>query len=105
MPTYQYRCRSCDELLEAVQKFTDPALTECPNCGGDLRKVYNAVGIVFKGSGFYATDSRTKGGKEAAIPAATGESKSTDAKPASTDAKPATSSTKPASSTGSSSTN
>ncbi|RMB62137.1 FmdB family zinc ribbon protein [Tessaracoccus antarcticus] len=58
MPTYQYRCTSCGEELEAVQKFTDPALTTCPTCAGDLRKVFSAVGVVFKGSGFYATDSR-----------------------------------------------
>ena len=58
MPTYQYRCTECGHDLEAVQKFTDAALTECPNCGGSLRKVYNAVGVVFKGSGFYRTDSR-----------------------------------------------
>jgi len=58
MPTYQYRCTECGHDLEAVQKFTDSALTECPNCGGQLRKVFNAVGVVFKGSGFYRTDSR-----------------------------------------------
>jgi putative FmdB family regulatory protein len=58
MPTYQYRCTECGHDLEAVQKFTDAALTECPNCGGSLRKVFNAVGVVFKGSGFYRTDSR-----------------------------------------------
>ena len=59
MPTYQYRCTACGTELEAVQKFSDPALTTCPTCSGDLRKVYSAVGVVFKGSGFYATDSRT----------------------------------------------
>ncbi len=59
MPTYQYRCTACGKELEAVQKFSDPALTTCPACSGDLRKVYSAVGVVFKGSGFYATDSRT----------------------------------------------
>lgn len=60
MPTYQYRCKDCNNELEVVQKFTDDALTECPACtGGELRKVYNAVGVVFKGSGFYRTDSRT----------------------------------------------
>ena len=58
MPTYQYRCTECGNELEAVQKFTDPALTECPTCAGQLRKVFNAVGVVFKGSGFYRTDSR-----------------------------------------------
>ncbi|MDO5735656.1 MAG: zinc ribbon domain-containing protein [Propionibacteriaceae bacterium] len=58
MPTYQYRCTACGEELEAVQKFTDDALTECPSCAGALRKVFSAVGVVFKGSGFYATDSR-----------------------------------------------
>lgn len=63
MPTYQYRCTECGHDLEAVQKFTDAALTECPNCGGPLRKVFNAVGVVFKGSGFYRTDSRKDGAK------------------------------------------
>ncbi|MER6343487.1 FmdB family zinc ribbon protein [Streptomyces sp. NPDC001595] len=58
MPTYQYQCTECGEGLEAVQKFTDDALTECPNCGGRLKKVFSAVGIVFKGSGFYRNDSR-----------------------------------------------
>lgn len=58
MPTYQYRCTSCGEDLEVFQKFTDASLTECPSCTGELRKVFNAVGVVFKGSGFYATDSR-----------------------------------------------
>ena len=58
MPTYQYRCTECGEDLDAVQKFSDPALTTCPTCGGPLRKVFNAVGVVFKGSGFYRTDSR-----------------------------------------------
>ena len=60
MPTYQYQCTECGEGLEVVQKFTDDALTVCPNCEGALRKVYSAVGIVFKGSGFYRTDSRSK---------------------------------------------
>ncbi|MBW8803183.1 MAG: FmdB family transcriptional regulator [Catenulisporales bacterium] len=58
MPTYQYQCKDCGEALEVVQKFTDDALTLCPNCQGELRKVFSAVGIVFKGSGFYRTDSR-----------------------------------------------
>ena len=59
MPTYQYACTECGHHLEAVQSFSDEPLTECPNCGGKLRKQFSAVGIVFKGSGFYRTDSRT----------------------------------------------
>ena len=62
MPTYQYACRACDHRFEAVQSFTDAALTECPACSGPLRKVFSSVGIVFKGSGFYRTDSRSGGG-------------------------------------------
>ncbi|MFF3730344.1 FmdB family zinc ribbon protein [Streptomyces sp. NPDC002476] len=58
MPTYQYQCTECGEGLEAVQKFTDDALTVCPSCNGRLKKVFSAVGIVFKGSGFYRNDSR-----------------------------------------------
>ena len=58
MPTYEYRCTNCDEHLEVVQSFSDDPLTKCPNCGGQLRKVFSPVGIVFKGSGFYKTDSR-----------------------------------------------
>lgn len=69
MPTYQYRCADCGRELEVVQKFTDASLTECPACTGNLRKVFNAVGVVFKGSGFYATDNRTKGKGDAAKPA------------------------------------
>ena len=68
MPTYQYSCTACGEPLEVVQSFTDDALTECPACGGKLRKLYNAVGIVFKGSGFYRTDSRS--GSSSTVPAA-----------------------------------
>jgi putative FmdB family regulatory protein len=59
MPTYEYRCKDCGEPLEVVQSFSDDALTECPACGGNLRKVFGNVGISFKGSGFYKTDSRT----------------------------------------------
>ncbi|NGO41202.1 FmdB family zinc ribbon protein [Streptomyces ureilyticus] len=58
MPTYQYQCTACGEGLEVVQKFTEDALTECPSCDGRLKKVFSAVGIVFKGSGFYRNDSR-----------------------------------------------
>ena len=65
MPTYQYACTACGEQLEAVQSFSDASLTICPACGGTLRKVFSAVGVVFKGSGFYKTDSRA-GAKDAA---------------------------------------
>ena len=58
MPTYQYACTDCGHRFEAVQAFTDDSLTTCPECGGKLRKVYGSVGVVFKGSGFYRTDSR-----------------------------------------------
>ena len=58
MPTYQYVCTACGEDLEAVQSFSEASLTECPTCQGQLRKVFSAVGVVFKGSGFYKTDSR-----------------------------------------------
>lgn len=58
MPTYQYRCTECDDSLEVIQKFADDPLTVCPSCTGRLRKVFSPVGVVFKGSGFYKTDSR-----------------------------------------------
>ena len=74
MPTYQYTCTECGEPLEAVQKFTDAPLTVCLACGGRLRKVFSAVGIVFKGSGFYRTDSRN--GSSATAPAASSTSDS-----------------------------
>jgi putative FmdB family regulatory protein len=59
MPTYEYACKSCGEHLEVVQSFKDDALTTCPACAGDLRKVFGSIGIAFKGSGFYKTDSRS----------------------------------------------
>ena len=58
MPTYSYACTECGNRFDAVQAFTDDALTTCPQCSGRLRKLFNSVGIVFKGSGFYRTDSR-----------------------------------------------
>ncbi len=75
MPTYQYRCKECDHELEVVQSFTDDPLDTCPECGGPLKKVYGAVGISFKGSGFYKTDSR---GSKAAS-SSSGSSSGTDA--------------------------
>jgi putative FmdB family regulatory protein len=74
VPTYQYTCTECGEPLEAVQKFTDAPLTVCTACGGRLRKVFSAVGIVFKGSGFYRTDSRN--GSSATAPAGKDKDKS-----------------------------
>jgi putative FmdB family regulatory protein len=74
VPTYEYACTACGHRLEAVQKFSDDPLTECPECGGALRKVYGAVGIVLKGSGFYKTDSRAAAGASSG----NGSSKSKD---------------------------
>ena len=83
MPTYQYACTACDERLEVVQSFTDAALTECPVCGGALRKVFSAVGVVFKGSGFYKNDSRkaTPGGEKSKDKPATDTTAKTDSAP------------------------
>ncbi len=76
MPTYQYACTECGHAFEQFQSFTDDALTVCPECEGRLRKVFNAVGVVFKGSGFYRTDNRTdaKSSSPAAAPASSGSS-------------------------------
>ena len=75
MPTYQYACTECDHAFEQVQSFSDDALTVCPDCGGKLRKVFSAAGVVFKGSGFYRTDSRSSSSSSSpakpAAPAAT----------------------------------
>ncbi len=81
MPTYQYVCTECGGQLEAVQKFTDEALTVHEDCGGRLRKVYSPVGIVFKGSGFYRTDSRGSGSPGS--PSSTGNGSDPAAAPAS----------------------
>jgi putative FmdB family regulatory protein len=75
MPTYEYSCRACGEHVEVAQAFTDPPLTACPNCGGELRKVFGSVGIVLKGSGFYKNDSRSASDKKVA--ASKGASEST----------------------------
>ena len=58
MPTYAYACKNCGHRFDAVQSFADPTLTECPECGGELRKEYGSIGVTFNGSGFYRTDSR-----------------------------------------------
>ncbi|MCW2755565.1 MAG: type antifreeze protein [Marmoricola sp.] len=95
MPTYQYSCTECGNFFEAVQSFSEDSLTVCPECDGKLRKVFNAVGVVFKGSGFYRNDSR--GSTSSATPATSSENGS------STPAAPAAESTskKPESSTSS----
>ena len=79
MPTYQYACKECDHRFEAVQSFSDPSLTVCPQCSGTLRKVFSSVGVVFKGSGFYRTDSRDSKAKTTASSPAKTESKSESA--------------------------
>jgi putative FmdB family regulatory protein len=78
MPTYEYRCRECGEHLEVVQAFSDDPLTECPACGGLLRKLFNSVGISFKGSGFYRNDSRTKAGASTSSSSGSSSSSSSD---------------------------
>ena len=91
MPTYQYACTECGHAFDQVQSFSDDALTVCPECQGRLRKVFNAVGVVFKGSGFYRTDSRS--GTSATDSAATktetkAETKTESAPAAKTESKP-----------------
>jgi putative FmdB family regulatory protein len=92
MPTYEYVCTECGHDLEVVQSFKDDALTECPNCHGKLRKLFGNVGVSFKGSGFYKTDSR---GKSATPPPSssgdpkTSETKSSETKSTETSSKPA----------------
>ena len=76
MPTYQYLCTECGHAFEQFQSFSDESLTHCPECDGRLRKVFNAVGVVFKGSGFYRTDSRSS--STASAPATAGTSSSKD---------------------------
>ena len=91
MPTYQYACTECSHSFEQFQSFSDEALTECPECQGRLRKLFNAVGVVFKGSGFYRTDSRASNGSKGSTEGSseTKADKKPDAKPAEkADAKP-----------------
>ncbi|MBD3782954.1 MAG: FmdB family transcriptional regulator, partial [Micrococcales bacterium] len=78
MPTYAYACTECDHRFEVVQSFSDDALTQCPECGGRLRKLFNAVGIVFKGGGFYRTDSRSGSGSGSSGSGSSGSSGSSE---------------------------
>ncbi|GAA2007563.1 FmdB family zinc ribbon protein [Microbacterium ulmi] len=73
MPTYAYACKQCGHRFDAVQSFADPTLTECPECGGPLRKEYGSIGVTFNGSGFYRTDSRA-GAKSDSTGSASGDS-------------------------------
>ena len=89
MPTYAYACKQCAHRFDAVQSFAEPTLTECPECGGPLRKEYGSIGVTFNGSGFYRTDSRA------------GEKKSADASSSSSSSSPKSSGDSSSSSTSS----
>jgi putative FmdB family regulatory protein len=100
VPTYQYSCTECGHFFEAVQSFSDDSLTVCPECNGRLRKVFNAVGVVFKGSGFYRTDSRgssptssTDSGSTTSSSTTTSGSTTTTKTATKTESKPATAAT------------
>jgi putative FmdB family regulatory protein len=80
MPIYEYACTACGERTEARQSFDDPPLEVCPICGGKLRKLYSPVGIVFKGSGFYSTDAKSKGDKTSKTPKTETKEKKSDTK-------------------------
>jgi len=79
MPTYSYRCTECGEAFDIQQAFTDDTLTVCPNCGGQLRKLFNTVGVTFNGSGFYRTDSRAKPASESGSSTSASDSSSSPA--------------------------
>ena len=85
MPLYEYQCKKCHSLTERIQKFSDPPLTACPHCGGELEQLLSAPAVQFKGSGWYVTDyakssSKSKGGGNGSVEASSSESKSGDAK-------------------------
>ena len=104
MPTYQYACTACGHQLEAVQSFADEPLTECPACEGRLRKLFSSVGVVFKGSGFYRTDSRAKATSSESASASSESSSSSKETTKTADAKPSTTSSSTSSTSSSSST-
>lgn len=103
MPTYQYACTACDHRFDAVQAFSDASLTECPECEGKLRKLYGSVGVVFKGSGFYRTDSRSESKEPAAASASSSEKPASTSDKSSSSDKSSTPSTSASSSSSSSS--
>lgn len=102
MPTYAYRCTECEHAFEIQQAFTDDSLTQCPECTGALRKLFSGVGVVFKGSGFYRTDSRS--GANASVPASSSTGSSSGSSTSTDSSSPSSASTA-SSSTGSSSSN
>lgn len=103
MPTYEYRCKACGHQLEIVQAFSDAALTTCPSCGAEeLRKVFGSVGISFKGSGFYKTDSRSSTSSSKSTSTSGGGAGSGDGSGSSTDSSSSTSSDSSSSSSSSS---
>lgn len=89
MPTYQYSCTECGHFFEAVQSFSEDSLTVCPECSGKLRKVYNAVGVVFKGSGFYRTDSRSSSASSTDSSTGSSSGSSSSSTSSGTESKPA----------------
>jgi putative FmdB family regulatory protein len=101
MPTYQYACTECGHAFEQFQSFSDDALTVCPVCDGKLRKVFNAVGVVFKGSGFYRTDSRSS--SSSSDTASSSSSTKSSSSSSSSDSSSTSSSSTPSSSSSSSS--
>jgi putative FmdB family regulatory protein len=99
LPTYEYHCDSCDENFDVVQSFHDEPLTTCPTCGSPVRKVFGNVGIVFKGSGFYKTDNRSKNGRATIPPGEHSSTSSEGASKESASKESDTSSSAPSSST------
>ena len=89
MPTYAYACKDCTHSFDIQQSFSDESLTACPECGGRLRKKFNSVGVVFKGSGFYRTDSRDSASSVPAAPAAPAKTEGTSTPAAGSSASPA----------------
>lgn len=93
MPTYAYACKQCGHRFDAVQSFADPTLTECPECGGPLRKEYGSIGVTFNGSGFYRTDSRASGSTGSTDASAGGSSSSSTSSKSEANSSPASTGT------------
>ncbi|RKR75131.1 FmdB family zinc ribbon protein [Frondihabitans australicus] len=103
MPTYSYRCTECGNAFDIQQSFSDASLTECPACGGKLRKIFSAVGVTFNGSGFYRTDSRASGTSGSGKGAGSDGSSGSSSSPAKSDSSSSSASSSKPASTGSSS--